>query len=348
MVFNPDQGYLRDILSQPAALAATHRYLVGNFSLGDIPNQLAAGKFRRIVLTGMGSSHFIFYPFYYQLLKRSSLPVTHIECAELVHYAPDLIQKDTLVITASQSGSSAETVRLLEMNRSRGATVLGITNEAGSALANEASLALITQAGPEATVSCKTYLSALLVLRWLQDGLLGDDLSGACEETASLDSLVEAYLDHWEAHVEFLKGELAAQHDYFMCGRGPSLAAVMTGALTAKESTLAHVEGMSCPALRHGPKEMTRKGTYVMVFAGAQSTAPLNRSLAGDLSSQGAHVAWVGSDSEFPAYRLPPVPSGLLPLVAALPGQMFNLALADLNGHTAGVFEHASKVTSIE
>lgn len=348
MVFNPEQGYLRDILSQPAALAATHHHLEHNFSLGAIPDQLAAGKFKRIVLTGMGSSHFVFYPFYYELLKRCSIPVTLMECAELIHYAPGLIQKDSLIITASQSGNSAETVRLLEMNRSRGATVLGITNEASGALAKGASLALVTQAGPEATVSCKTYLSALLVLRWLQDGLLGADLSAARKETGSLAALVEDYLDYWPAHVEFLKGELAARQNFFLCGRGPSLAAVMTGALTAKESTLAHVEGMSCPALRHGPKEMARQGTYVMIFAGAQSTALLNRSLAHDLSSQRAHVAWVGSDAEFPAYRLPVVPSGLLPLVEALPGQMFNLALADLNGRTPGVFEYASKITAVE
>lgn len=347
MVFHPEEGYLHDILVQPQALTDTQRHFEQHFSLGQIPQQLAAGKFKRIVLTGMGSSHFIFYPLYYELVKES-LPVTLIEEAELLHFAPALIQKDTLIITASQSGNSAETVRLLEMNRTLGATVLGVTNTADSALAKEADCVLVTQAGVEATVSCKTFLAAQLALRWLQDGLFGRNLSQAQQETATLSSLVAAYIEHWQEHVAFFKSELAEQHSFFMCGRGPSLAAVLTNSLTAKESTLTHVEGMSCPALRHGPKEMMRQGAYVMVFAGLEPTRSLNRALANDLAAQGARVAWVGADASASAYRLPDCPAGLLPMAESLPGQMFNLALADLHGHTAGTFQHAAKVTTTE
>lgn len=348
MVFHPEEGYLRDILVQPQALAATQRHFEQNFSLGSIPQQLADGKFKRIVLTGMGSSHFVFYPLYYELVKQT-LPVTLIEGAELIHFAPELIHSDTLIITASQSGNSAETVHMLDMNQTLGATILGITNTADSALAQRADCALVTQAGPEATVSCKTYLAALLGLRWLQDALFGRDLTPAQEETALLPSLVNAYLEHWHEYVDFLEKELSDQSLFFMCGRGPSLAAVLTSSLTAKEATITHVEGMSSPALRHGPKEMMRPGAYVMVYAGLDAaTRSLNRSLADDLSAQGARVAWVSSDAAEPAYRLPAAPAGLLPMLESLPGQMFNLALADLHGHTAGTFQHASKVTTVE
>lgn len=347
MEFNTKQGYLHDILLQPEALTNTHNYLVNSFSLGDIPSKIKAGDYSRIILTGMGSSHFIFYPLYYELVQKD-IPVTIIEGAELINFADNLIQQDSLIITASQSGNSAETVRLLEINQSRGATILGITNTADSKLAKGASVVVLTQAGTEATVSCKTYVSALLAIRWIQDALFSKDLSQAKKETAEVSSLVKSYIDHWMDHVDYIKKELTGKNNFFMCSRGASLAAVLTGSLTGKESTTKHVEGLSCPALRHGPKEMMVNGTYVMMFAGPKKTQGLNRVLAEELESQGAKVAWVGSDSKIPAYHLPECPESLLPILEILPTEMFNLALADLNNHVAGTFSHASKITNKE
>ena len=348
MNMNKKQGYLHDILSQPEALDATHQALESSFNLGNIPARLKAGEFKHILLTGMGSSHFIFYPLYYELVKQPT-PVTIIESSELIHFTADLIKKDSLIITASQSGSSAETLRLLEMSNKTGATVLGITNTATSPLATKANVCLLTHAGPEATVSCKTYVAALLALRWLQDGLFDRDLSASLQETAQAGKLVQSYLQNWQEHVDFLKLELAGKNNFFMTGRGPSLAAVLTGSLTVKESTLLHGEGLSCAALRHGPMEMMREGTYVMVFAGSKKTQALNMNLTKEMNAQGAHAVWVSADTEVSAaYRLPKGPKGLLPIFEILPTEIFNLALADLHNHTAGVFEHATKVTSKE
>jgi len=347
MSSNSHQGYLADILAQPAALDATHASLVKDFDLGSIPAQLSDGKFRRVVLTGMGSSHSIFYPLYYQLVEQG-LPVTLIEASELIHYASELVQRDSLVITASQSGSSAETVRLLEITHARAATVLGISNTPGSPLAEQADLCLLTQAGTEVTVSCKTYVAALAALRWLQEGLLGNDLGEAARETAQAGSLAQGYLQSWQEHVQSLQAELAGVKDYFMSGRGPSLAAALTGSLTIKESTIQHGEGLSCAALRHGPLEMMRNNAYVMIFSGPKNTYKLNYNLAKELSAQGARVGWVSPDAEKAVYRLPRAPEGLLPILEFLPTEMLNLAIAALNNHQAGVFEHATKVTITE
>ncbi len=342
-----EKGYLGDILLQPAALEATYASLSKSFSLRDIPQRLQAGEFRRILLTGMGSSHFIFYPLFYAL-SQQPVPVTQIEASELVHYAPELIKKDTLVITASQSGSSAETVRLLELCQQKSCCVLGITNTADSPLARHADVVVMTEAGVEATVSCKTYVSALLALRWVEAALLGNDLEAAKAETKLAADLVKAYLVNWQGHVEFFKQELKGSHNYFMTGRGPSLAAVGTGCLTVKESTLMHAEGLSCAALRHGPQEMMRSGVFVLVFAGLEKTRQLNKNLKDELIAQGANVLWVDAREGLGACRIPACPEGLLPIMEILPTEMFNLALAGLQGHTAGVFEHASKITNKE
>jgi glucosamine--fructose-6-phosphate aminotransferase (isomerizing) len=347
MAQSSEMGYLGDILLQPAALEATYASLERSFSLGNVPQRLQAGEFRRILLTGMGSSYSIFYPLFYTLSQKA-LPVTHIEASELVHYAPELLQEDTLVITASQSGSSAETVRLLELCQQKKSTVVGITNTAGSPLATQADVVVMTEAGVEATVSCKTYVSALLALRWVEAALLGYDLDEAKAETKQAAALVRDYLENWQGHVEFFKQEIKGSRNFFMTGRGLSLAAVGTGSLTVKESTLMHAEGLSCAALRHGPKEMMRSGVFVLAFAGLEKTRRLNKNLIDELITQGAHVLWVDAREGLGACRIPACPEGLLPIMEILPTEMFNLALAAMNGHTAGVFEHASKITNKE
>src|SRR5258708_19861014 len=68
----------------------------------------------------------------------------------------------------SQGGESAEAVRLLKTNRGK-SPIIAITNTPGSPLAAQADAAILTQAGREFSVSCKTYLTALMALKWLED-----------------------------------------------------------------------------------------------------------------------------------------------------------------------------------
>ena len=344
MKFEPSGGYLHDILEQPQALEATHRSLEQEFDLKGLPRDLQNGKFRRIILTGMGSSHHVFYPLYYQLLQ-AGLPITQIETSELIHYAPALVQSDTLVIAASQSGRSAEILGLLDLAEQSHANLLGVTNTPGSPLDLRASARLMTSAGDEFTVSCKTYVAALLALRWLQDGLLGKELSRARAESFAIASAVKAYLEHWQEHVDTLLDEIHDFRTVFYAGRGPSLAAALTGGLTTEESAHFQAEGMSCAALRHGPVEMIGPGSFVMVFEGPISTRLLNISLANELAAAGATVGLVGNHHSHGVYSLPPVPESLLPILEILPVQMLTLALSQVQGHTAGEFERGSKVT---
>ncbi len=344
MKFETGHGYLHDILEQPAALEATRRRLEQKFELKDLPRDLQNGSFRRIILTGMGSSHHVFYPLYYHLLE-AGLPVTLIETSELIYYAPALVQADSLVIAASQSGRSAEIVRLLDLVEQNQARLLGVTNTPGSPLDLRAHARLMTAAGDEFTVSCKTYVAALLALRWLQDGLLGKDLDRARAESLAIPGAVQAYLDHWQAYIETLLGALQGVHSVFYTGRGPSLAAALTAGLTTKESAHFQAEGIGCAALRHGPVEMIGPGVFVMVFEGYPHTRRLNIGLANELAAAGASVGLVGNHPAEDVYSLPPAPESLLPILEILPVQMLTLALASLQGHPAGEFERGSKVT---
>jgi glucosamine--fructose-6-phosphate aminotransferase (isomerizing) len=331
-------GYLRDILAQPRALEDTLAGL-DDFTLPPAP-------FHRTVLTAMGGSYFALYPLHLRLLRRG-LHSLLIETAELLYYAPSILDAGTLLIVVSQSGRSAEIVRILDVKQP-GCFTLAVTNTPGSPLAARADATVLTRAGEEFTVSCKTYVAALLALQWVGDRLAGIDPMQSKGELARAAPAAAAYLKDWRGHVESAAAELAGLRHLFYLGRGDSLATAWIAGLTTKESAHVHAEGMSAAAFRHGPFEMLGPGLYALVFEGGTETAPLNRALVGDIRIAGARAALAGEDAETGLFRLPRVPASLRPIVEVLPVQMMTLALAAMSGREAGKFERASKVTATE
>lgn len=340
-------GYPADILNQPQALADTYSGLFAPTPALERVKSLACRRFDRLVLTGMGSSFHALHPLYLQLIQRG-LPAWMVETSELIHNQTSLLLPNTLVVAVSQSGSSAETLRLLEITQISGIPVLGVTNTPTSPLAESANSALLTRAGEETSVSCKTYLSTLMALSWLGDVICGEDLSLTRHELEQASPLTAAYLANWAAHVEWLMEELRATRNLFLAGRGVSLAAVGTGALITKESTHVHAEGMSSAAFRHGPMELLAEDIYLLVFAGNGASAELNRRLADEVKAQGFKAGLVHMDSTPHALHLPPAPERLQPMLEILPVEMVTLALASLRGRTPGIFERGAKVTTSE
>jgi glucosamine--fructose-6-phosphate aminotransferase (isomerizing) len=337
--------YFRDIMAQPQALRATHAWLATPGRWQQAQQFISTRAWKRIVLTGMGSSFHTFHPLNLALIEAGHSPVM-IETSELIHYGLALCDEHTLVIAASQSGASAETVRLLELNRR--ATLLGVTNTAGSPLARGAGLALLAQAGPEHSVSCKTYVAGMLALHWLAALFARRDEAQTLARLVAAADFAGHYLALWPQHVATLAGRLRGKRHLFFAGRGSSLSAVGTGALIMKEATRLHAEGMSSAAFRHGPLEMLHADMWVGIFSGPERTRALNRRLAADLLANGGHCDAIGVDAAPGPFRLPECDPALQPILEILPVQMMTLALAALAGREAGHFERASKITATE
>jgi glutamine---fructose-6-phosphate transaminase (isomerizing) len=338
--------YFSDLMNQPQALRCTWQQLHQSSALEKIAQDFDRSRFERIVLTGMGGSYFGLHPLCIELAASGWTPIM-VETSELIHYYPHLLAPSTLVIAVSQSGKSAETLRLLEMNRGR-APVIGITNWIESPLAQQANLAVVTAAGEEHSVACKTYVSTQMALQILGAALCNADVRRRMQEMEMAADLVEAYLRQWQSHVaEFMELLQGIRH-LFLAGRGASLAAAQTGALSIKESTHLHAEGMSSAALRHGPFEMMKSGIFVGVFAGDARTRALNAGLVRDVASTGAQTVMFSEDAIRESCRLPRVPESLSPIVEILPVQMMTLAIAALANREAGKFERATKVTAVE
>jgi glutamine---fructose-6-phosphate transaminase (isomerizing) len=338
--------YFSDLMNQPQALRATWDALRDSSALEKIGREYDRARFERIVLTGMGGSFFGLHPLSMELAANGWTPMM-VETSELIHYYPHLLVPSTLVIAVSQSGKSAETVRLLDMNARR-APVIGVSNWADSPLAQEADCAVMTAAGDEHSVSCKTYVSTQMALGILSAALCNKDINGRLREMEMAAEIVDVYLRNWKAHVAEFAELLRSIHDVFLAGRGRSLAAAQTGALTIKESTHLHAEGMSSAALRHGPFEMLKPGIFVGIFAGDARTRMLSEGLVKDIAGTAALPVMFSEDAELASCRLPRVPESLRPIAEILPVQMMTLALAALANREAGKFERATKVTTVE
>jgi glutamine---fructose-6-phosphate transaminase (isomerizing) len=338
--------YLRDLLDQPRALEDTLETLDRSKPLLNLAMRLNRGKFQRIVLTGMGSSFHALHPLNLQLIGHGFTAIM-VETSELIHYKARFFDPKTLIVAVSQSGQSVEMVRLAEVNHKRSA-VIAVTNTPQSPLVEHATAALFTRAGKEFSVSCKTYVTALMALKWLGDILCQRDAGHCRRELKSAAPAVAAYLADWKAYVTTLAERLQGIRHLFLVGRGASLAAVGTGALIVKESDHFHAEGMSSAAFRHGPLEMLSEETFVVVFSGDAKTRDLNYRLLTDIQQGGGRTELVGESSSLECLRIPDHGTSVRAILEIMPIQMTTLALAALAGREPGRFELATKVTTTE
>jgi len=338
--------YLRDILDQPRALAATLERLEISRELSVLGRRLREGAIKRAVLTGMGASFYALYPLFLQL-NANGYAAFAVETSELIHSLDRWLDPETLIVAVSQSGQSAEMVRLIEHNRGR-APIVGVTNVADSPLASQADATILTMAGKEYSVSCKTYVTALMALYLLGGFLCGRDSSQTREELAQIVPAGVSYLREWKNHISEMTGELERINHLFLLGRGESLAACGAGALIIKESVRLHAEGMSGAAFRHGPLEMVDADTFAVILAGAQSTRTLQSRLLDDICKAGGKTSWIDEDASLGAWNLPKSPAGVRHILEILPVQMMTLALAANAGIEAGRFARIPKITTVE
>lgn len=339
-------AYLHDVLDQPRALRDTLAALAAAdlASLQALAGKLAAGELRRVVLTGMGSSYHALHPLYLHLIARG-VNAQRIETSELLHHTESLIAPDSLVVAVSQSGRSVEITQLLERVNS---PLIAVTNSADNPLALRAEAALVTQAGDETTVSCKTYTTALAALEVLSQALTGDEVRLVLDELGNAPEAVGHYLLNWEAYIQEAADHLHGIRFLIFVGRGPSLAAVRTGSLIIKEAARFPTDGMSSAAFRHGPFEMTSPELFVLAFTGDGPAARLNTALCDDVRAAGGRSALVGWADVLGVFSLPRSSGVALPILEILPAQILSMTLALMGGHPPGIFQRATKVTTAE
>ena len=184
----------------------------------------------------------------------------NVEVASEFRYRRPVVRPNTLVVTISQSGETADTLAAL-----RGAKVggfgpsLGIVNVPESSLARESDLVLMTRAGPEigvaSTKAFTTQLAALLLLVACigrRHCLDAETERAIVEQLARLPDACRSVLE-LDAEIAHLAESFVDKHHALFLGRGPQYPVALEGALKLKEISYIHAEAYPAGELKHGP-----------------------------------------------------------------------------------------------
>jgi glucosamine--fructose-6-phosphate aminotransferase (isomerizing) len=256
---------LKEIHEQPRAVRDT---LLGRMSLdsGDVHlDEMgeaaieAIEKAERIQFLACGTSWHAGLIGQFFMEQLAGVPASTDYASEF-RYRDPVVSKGTLAVAISQSGETADTLAAMREARSRGASVLAITNVAGSQVTREADGSLLTHAGPEIGVaSTKAFTSqvAAIALLAIFLGRRRGALSAAAGRNllASL-ARVPQLMDHalsCAALVEEMSKGLFKASDFLFLGRGVQYPIALEGALKLKEISYIHAEGYPAGEMKHGP-----------------------------------------------------------------------------------------------
>jgi len=316
---------------------------------------LAAGH--AVILTGMGSSYDACYPAAAEL-ARAGVAAVMLDSAELLHFRTGMLSRDTVLVVVSQSGESAEVVRLARHLRGRAdhPLVIAITNGATNTLSELSDRSIETGAGEEVGPSTMTFAASLVVTGAVARVLAGASPNDVVQQQlgdAELAAVaIEGLLDD-AAMPERLESWLGGRATMVILGRGPARAAAEMGALTIKEAAGIPVESLQTAQFRHGPLELAGPDLAAVVIATEPETSSLDLSLATELAAAGAAVLVVtteplASSSAVERIAIGRLDRTLAPAVSILPLQLLAWRLAGLRGRSPGAYHRASKVTTHE
>ena len=199
----------------------------------------------------------------------------NVEVASEYRYRESVPDPQTLVVTLSQSGETADTLAALEHAKSLGMTkTLCICNVPESSLVRANALRFITRAGPEigvaSTKAFTTQLASLYLLMLIIAKLRGR-LTAAMEakELSALRHLPAAVSDvlELEPQIREWAERFAMKPDALFLGRGRHYPIAMEGALKLKEISYIHAEAYPAGELKHGPLALVDKEMPVIAVA---------------------------------------------------------------------------------
>lgn len=344
--------YLEDVCSQAAELkAALHWYR----EAGILEEIEKAGHtaFRKLIFSGMGSSHFcaVGAGIY---LKQHGVDNAVISTGELLYYEKECLTEDTLLVLISQSGESAETVRLLEKLPEH-LTVVAVTNDENSRLAKRGQIVLPLHVRKEEAVTTRTYLASVCLTMLLAACLSGEETTAMLAALLHAAEVLEKTAAEQEKRMDELEPFLENCTAPAVMGRGYSLGSVQAGALFLREIVKIPAMAFDEAEFKHGPLEMAEPGFRAVIFAPSGPGAEMNIAMAESIVEKGGMAVLItdeaGAVEERDGLfiiRLETVDEYLTPLCQIAPVQLLADRLAKRRGITAGKFRWGSKIMAKE
>jgi len=293
---------LKEIFEQPQAIRDTLESRITKDSvLTSAFGHNAKAIFKNtkhIQIIACGTSYHAGLVAKYWLEDIAKIP-THIEVASEYRYRDPVILDDTLFITISQSGETADTLEALKAikKRSKKIHTLTICNSAESSLTRESELTFLTHAGPEIGVaSTKAFTTQLVSLALLAVAI------GRCHKQVSekqeakivdglnrLPGLIATTLKQEDQIIKLAK-TFKNKHNAIFLGRGSMHAIAMEGALKLKEISYIHAEAYPAGELKHGPIALIDEDTPVIAVAPNDKLLDKLKSNLQEVKSRGSEM----------------------------------------------------------
>lgn len=255
----------------------------------------------RVFIIACGTSYYAGCVGKYLIEQIAKLPV-EVDIASEFRYRNPVVPKNSLVVTISQSGETADTLAAIRMAKEMGATTLSICNVKSSTIDREAHGHLYMNSGPEIGVaSTKAFTSTLAVLNCftLALGKVRGVLSAAdeVEHVKSLmaaPSQMEAVLSY-DKYFEEAAAKLKLYRGFLYMGRGTSYPIAMEGALKLKELAYMHAEGYAAGEMKHGPLALIDERMAIVMVAPTDHLYEKTISNLEEARARGGQVISIGT-----------------------------------------------------
>ena len=268
---------LKEIHEQPRAIADTLAERVAHGRLLEAAFGPAATEvFKRVRcvhIVACGTSYHAASVVRYFIEQICRLPCA-VDIASEYRYRNPLVPPDSLFVTISQSGETADTLAALRLARQSGyLSQLAICNAPESSLVRESELVMLTRAGPEIGVaSTKAFTTQLTALAMLtialarHQGADAEREQGLVTRLVELPALVEKALT-LDPVIHKLAERFADKRHTLFLGRGGLYPIAMEGALKLKEISYIHAESYPAGELKHGPLALVDADMPVVAVA---------------------------------------------------------------------------------
>lgn len=358
---------LKEIYEQPRAVAQaiasyidTDTHAIHLKNIGYEPADMYK-KIERVLFVACGTSYYASMVGKYLIEQIAKVPV-ETDIASEFRYRKPIIPPNTLVITVSQSGETADTLAAIRLAKECGAQTLSITNVAQSSIDREATGHMYMNTGVEVGVaSTKAFTSTLALLNILavQIAKARNQITPALEKQIvqsllAVPSQMETVLAYDKYFTE-AASKLREFKGFLYLGRGVSFPIALEGALKLKELAYMHAEGYAAGEMKHGPLALIDSNMAIVVVAPSDDLIEKTISNLQEAKARGGKIISIGtgenealkSMSEF-YLSLPSAQWTTNPLVAVVPLQLMAYHLADNLGYDVDQPRNLAKSVTVE
>ncbi|MBH3426683.1 glutamine--fructose-6-phosphate transaminase (isomerizing) [Pseudomonas alkylphenolica] len=357
---------LKEIHEQPAVVQRTLEGRLGKDhvlvqAFGPQAADLFA-KVRNVQIVACGTSYHAGMVARYWLEELAGIPC-QVEVASEFRYRKVVVQPDTLFVSISQSGETADTLAALRNAKQLGFLgSLAICNVGISSLVRESDLTLLTQAGPEigvaSTKAFTTQLVSLMLLTLSLGQVRGTLAAGVeaelVEELRRLPTRLGEALA-MDAVVEKTAELFADKHHTLFLGRGAQFPVAMEGALKLKEISYIHAEAYPAGELKHGPLALVDSDMPVVTVAPNNELLEKLKSNLQEVRARGGQLivfadeaAGMSNGEGTHVIAVPHIIDALAPILYTIPLQLLSYYVAVLKGTDVDQPRNLAKSVTVE